>query len=303
MATFEITHAPLGTVYSPAIGAGEADDKNDFDVFIVANEPVTGLTLAGISVSSTAGTASIEGQLRGEHNVYGVKVRPPEDEEGTITLTIAADAVNEGNPETTQDINFFNGSPTSNAQTPTTEFTSSFSGSQLGIATSLNRLYVLGFDGGVYVIKSYTYDGTEQTAEEITLPTQNYDSYLHYLNDKLLVQFPDHRNTAFVVGYNTDGSRAFSTELDNIPDVLANITTTSFQPGGLYTLRPVAYSQDRFYANRRLRRQLSSVALNESGDVVDAKFFNVSFSATDEPSDIAIFGDTIYTLNHTGAFV
>ena len=92
--------------------------------FIVASNNATGLTEADITVSAVDSSDSDISDdvslvsLEGENSVYKAVVRPME-ESGMLTLTIAADAVTEGNAETTQDIRVSTDFPDEDAVSPT----------------------------------------------------------------------------------------------------------------------------------------------------------------------------------------
>ena len=116
MATFEIITIPIGSQFVETIGADDADDLNDFRCVIVANENVSGLAESSLSVSSGSVVS-----LTGEKNVWEATLRPPETAE-VITLTIAADSVNEGNLETTQDIRVSTTFPDADAEVATQLF-------------------------------------------------------------------------------------------------------------------------------------------------------------------------------------
>ena len=77
-------------------------DLNDVRFLIVSDENVTGLQEADITLSTDSRIMS----FRGENACYEIVIRPPDAPEsggytGEISITIAANAATEGNPETT----------------------------------------------------------------------------------------------------------------------------------------------------------------------------------------------------------
>ena len=114
--------------------------------------------------------------LTGEKNVWEVVIRPPETA-AVITLTIAADAVDQGNVETTKDIRISTSFPDADAEVPTSLFDVNFS-TVAGIAVSPTRIFVASNR-----IHKYLHDGTEQVTEEITT-SRNITTYF---NGSLLV--------------------------------------------------------------------------------------------------------------------
>ena len=97
-ASVEILNVPIGSVLTSFIGANDEADKNDFTVLLLWGENVD-LTQSDISVSAGSSIVAFEGA----NSVYKVQVRPPQTA-GTVTVTIAANAVAEGNAQTSKDI-------------------------------------------------------------------------------------------------------------------------------------------------------------------------------------------------------
>ena len=132
--TFEILTDPIGSQFASTIGADDDDTLNDFTCFIVASNNTTGLTIDDLSVSEGE-VISVEG----ENSVYRAVIRPPESA-AVITFTIAADAVTEGSPETTQDIRVSTFFPDDDAETATQAFDPNLSGDIFGIAVTPTRI-------------------------------------------------------------------------------------------------------------------------------------------------------------------
>ena len=118
MATVEIIPIPLGSQLVKNIGANDPEDLNDFTVLLVFDGNITGLTEAGITLSAGATLVSLEGK----NSVWKAVVRPPQTETGTVTVTVAANAVAEGNAQTSKDIKVATNYPATDAETPTLLF-------------------------------------------------------------------------------------------------------------------------------------------------------------------------------------
>ena len=118
MATVEIIPIPLGSQLVKNIGTNDPEDLNDFTVLLVFDGNITGLTEAGITLSAGATLVSLEGK----NSVWKAVVRPPQTETGTVTVTVAANAVAEGNVQTSKDIEVVTNYPATDAETPTLLF-------------------------------------------------------------------------------------------------------------------------------------------------------------------------------------
>ena len=175
MATFEFIPIPIGSQFVKAIAAGDPPDTNDFKVLLVANENVTGLRQRHINVS-TGGTVM---SLTGQHAVYEVTIRPPTTPT-VLTLTLAANAVTEGNTLTTKTVRITNFFPDADAEAPTQLFTHNLSHSYWrgygangrGITLSPSRL-ILSSSGQTNAnyrkayLDFFTHAGVHQSAETI----------------------------------------------------------------------------------------------------------------------------------------
>ena len=96
-AVFQILPIPSGSQFTQTIGADDDDDLNDFRVRIIADMNVSGLEETDITLSTGYSLQSFEGQ----NSVHALTIRPPETA-GICTVTIGADAVTEGNAETSR---------------------------------------------------------------------------------------------------------------------------------------------------------------------------------------------------------
>ena len=198
MATVEILTIPIGNQLTSAIGANDKEDQNDFPVLFLFSENGTGLTEAGITLSAGASLVALEG----DGVTWQATIRPPVTS-GIVTVTVVANAVNEGNAETSKDIRVTKFFPDVDAQAPTLLFNhglsySFYRGSGIsgrGIACSGPHI-IIGSGGarGGSVERNYidffTYNGTHQTAKTITsdASNQNRVAAIDFFNDTLLYQ-------------------------------------------------------------------------------------------------------------------
>ena len=136
MASVEILTIPIGSQLTSTIGANDKENKNDFPVLFLFSENGTGLTEAGIMLSAGATLVSLEGK----NSVWKGMVRPPQTA-GTVTVTVAANAVDPGNPQTSKSIRLSTTFPDADAETTTQAFTHGISSTR-GIAVSPTRIIV-----------------------------------------------------------------------------------------------------------------------------------------------------------------
>ena len=93
------------TLYVSEISDDDLLSKNDAAVLVVFDANVTGLTIGAFTVTASDMDGNdisnavlvVDGSLAGENSVYRVKIRPPDTDSGEITLTLAEDAVTDGN--------------------------------------------------------------------------------------------------------------------------------------------------------------------------------------------------------------
>ena len=173
-ATFQILPIPSGSQFTQTIGADDPDDLNDFRALIVADQNVTGLAEVDITLSTGYSLQSFEGQ----NSVHAITIRPSETA-GTCTVTIAANAVTEGNAETTQDIRVSTSFPDADAEVPTTLLVNP-SESVNGIAVTPSSL-LLNLNG--VGIQKYTHAGTD-TGETLISFSPNRD--IDFINGDVL---------------------------------------------------------------------------------------------------------------------
>ena len=178
-----------------SIGANDPDDLNDFDVLLIFSENVN-LTQSGVSVSSGSSIVAIEGA----NSVYKATIRPPQTS-GIVTVTVAANAVAEGNSQTSKNIRVTQFFPDADAEGPTLLFNHGLSysywngqgGIGLGIACSPARILISSSgDRAANQRRNYvdffTYSGAHQSSETITFEGGSHTSLanIDYINADLL---------------------------------------------------------------------------------------------------------------------
>ena len=165
-------------------------DRTDFEVLVIFDENVTGLTRGDFSVSVTLTSGdSLDSErlpsirnLRGENAVWAVTVRPhvtspqfaENNRSGTLTITLAANAVDQGNAETTLTLNH-------QTTLPVPAWESMFNLPSAGdtaysiVSVDHTGVHVIqssnmGFSNPTNTIKVFDWDGNEQTSKRVTLP-------------------------------------------------------------------------------------------------------------------------------------
>ena len=184
--TITLKTIPIGSQFVSAIADDDPADKNDFKVRILTSATASGLTEDGITLSS----GSIVVSLTGENSVWEATVRPPTTA-GMVTFTVDADAFDEGNTETSQDIRVSTSFPDDDAETPTELFetTETFT----AIAVTPTRI-LLGrrINQIAFGVTEFQHDGTEirsLTAGGLNdLQTDPGVWGLDYINGDVLVQ-------------------------------------------------------------------------------------------------------------------
>ena len=186
MASVEILTIPIGSQLTSTIGANDKENKNDFPVLFLFSENVSNLTESGITLSAGATLVSLEGR----NSVWKGMVRPPQTAQ-TVTVTVAANAVAEGNPEITKDIRVSTRFPDVDAETPIELFAHSFS-NEKGIAVTPNRIVINNSpsNSSLNLVK-LTHTGVQQTGETLTgtRPNSTY-SYrgFHAINGDFIIE-------------------------------------------------------------------------------------------------------------------
>ena len=238
MASVEILTIPIGSQLTSTIGANDKENKNDFPVLFLFSENVsTGLTESGITLSAGATLVSLEGR----NSVWKGMVRPPQTAQ-TVTVTVVANAVAEGNPEITKDIRVSTRFPDADAETPTELFTHSFS-NEKGIAVTSNRIIINNSpsNSSISLVK-LTHAGVQQTSETLTgtRPNSSYGySGFHAINGDFIIESRRYR----VAGNSLEETARYSVTLSGGQyNFGGGITFSDLGIAFLVQLRPTQFS-------------------------------------------------------------
>ena len=180
-ASVEILNIPIGSVLTSSIGANDEADKNDFTVLLLWGENVD-LTQSDISVSAGSSIVAFEGA----NSVYKLRVRPPQTA-GTVTVTVAANAVSEGNAQTSKDIEVATNYPATDAETPTLLFNHSNLTNASGLTVSPTRIIAIRGGDTTASVVFFTHAGVQQTTETLTPSIVGTAERIEYFNDTLLI--------------------------------------------------------------------------------------------------------------------
>ena len=184
MANVRIYTKPIGSQLTSTIVQDEDDSKNDFDVFLAWDENVE-LSEENVSVDIGSIVA-----FDGRNSVYKATIRPQQTA-GMLTLTVAQNAVSQGNPETSQTIRLSTSFPDADAATPTLLFDTGKTSTQ-GIAVSPTRILISDTISLDTVIHKFTHTGTEMTGERIEARASDVGAAanIDYLNGDVLLGNP-----------------------------------------------------------------------------------------------------------------
>ena len=302
--TLEIIPAPIGSQYTQSIGTDDHESLNDFTVRILASENGTGLEESDITLSTGASLV----ELTGDGVTREAVIRPPETE-GTLTLTIAANAFSEGNAETSKDIRISTSFPDTDAEVPTALFTASGT----AITVSSTRIYL----GTGRIINAYTYDGVEQVAERITLFVPGGGTFTFGRMDFFNNTFLATQGNRSFYRYLSDGSRGtlYSAPGNSVRSMIAHtpfgiLAINSGQTGSsnfylfLYDDdTPIEIDNTIGYAHIRNHGFLAAqnnlfwtntglLKLTANNEI--ERVGRLNFQVPTNPGDLAIYGDTIY---------
>ena len=180
-ASVEILNIPIGSVLTSSIGANDEADKNDFTVLLLWGENVD-LTQSDISVSAGSSIVAFEGR----NSVWKAMVRPSQTA-GTVTVTVVANAVTEGNAQTSKDIEVATNYPATDAETPTLLFNHSNLTNASGLTVSPTRVIASRGGDTTGSIVFFTHAGVQQTTETLLSNTTAITERIEYFNDTLLI--------------------------------------------------------------------------------------------------------------------
>ena len=168
---------PIGSQFVQTIGADDPDALNDFRVLILTSENGTGLEESDITLSTGASLV----ELTGDGVTREAVIRPPTTA-GMLTITVGADAFSEGNVETSKDIRISTSFPDADAETPTQLFDTGLTTGATGLAVSPTRILIAVGSG----LRFFTHDGTLQTSENHSYV--NTLTQIDYFNDTILAR-------------------------------------------------------------------------------------------------------------------
>lgn len=339
----EIIPIPIGSQQVRSIGNDDPADLNDFRVLLLFDENATGLTATDVTVTvvdsrnrplSGVSVVSVEGA----NSVWIATIRPPRRQTadaftGSVrtavaTVTVAANAVTEGNPRTSKDIRLSTRFPDADAETPTHLFDTNLS-SPAGIAATPTRLLVMNGK----TLHKFTYSGREQTSERITFSGSRSGAFslnpapLDYINGDILVgatrfnlggRFnlqnfdPIFRYNHFTrSGVVREGS-IFATRL-GIAFQQANRRDLRILPWGTTEVSGVVDHEDVLVNSGRLITEqddllfaLSTTSYNTyelleiTADDTFRSIKDLNINGNNQHSDISIYRDTLYILFRNG---
>ena len=307
---------PIGSQFVQSIGADDPDALNDFKVLILTSENGTGLEEIDITLSTGASLVSLTGNGVTREAV----IRPPETA-GMLTITVGANAFSEGNIETSKDIRVSTSFPDADAEVPTSLFDVSLSAVQ-GIAVSPTRILISNeADSRIYF---YTHDGTEQTAERMQLSTSGD---LDVFNGTFLLGGSNFRryaigNTTFIAGYTftTTSLSLIHTRLGVLGCIQSPTLPFELFPYGKtaaadrleidtigVAFHAVTHQNDLLYSFGSSgflstgSYVLSRITDNDTIEIVKRLNIDAVTGHFDFMRDIAIYRDTLYSLQDDGA--
>lgn len=323
-ATVEILEIPIGSQLTSTISGNDKEDKNDFDVLLIFSENVN-LPQSGVSVSS----GSIVG-FDGAKSVWKVTVRPPQTA-GTVTVSVRANAVSQGNPQTSKSIRVSTSFPDDDAETPSQRFGISIS-NRYGLAVSPTRIYIASssysalhrkYTGTIY---SYLHDGTEQVSERLTsiIETGRLDYFNKTLlnsrlassryissNSRFNLDGTLHTNYSHAIGngfthtrlgilYYDSGFKYFS----YASNAASSNDIVDLDRIGAIRLTPhfIAHQEDVLYLGTSSKFVVAQIT--DTPNIETLSYLNINNRLENIASieDIAIYRDTLYILHQRGVY-
>ena len=319
----DILTIPIGSQFTQNIGTNDPDDLNDFKCVVVFSGNATTLELSDFTLTARLDNTAMTDisddaslvSLDGKNSVYELVIRPPEPANisavsAILTLTLAANAVTEGNPTTTKTIRISKVSPDTDAEVPTALFDAGTLGVQArGIAITPTRFIIssAGQTSGLpSICRFYNRDGTEQTAEQISIPNKFRVS--DYFNGTLIgaqLNTPPTR-------YSIDGTYIQGFGLYNVSNAVhTRLGMLQVTGSSGFAYRPYDSTKSRVDIATRMPGQYNRIAhhndllymftsgpnfgLAEIIDDTEIKFIK-RLNINANIHDIAIFGDTLYAL-------
>ena len=312
----EIIPIPIGSQLVRSIGANDPDDLNDFRCLIVFQSNVTNLSESGITLSTGASLISLEGENADGSAVWEATIRPPQTAQ-TVTVTVVANAVAEGNAETSLDIEIVTNYPGTDAESPTL-FLSGIDVAGIGIAVTPTRILISKSSRNVITLKKYTHAGIEQTSEQVSGAGSNVGR-MDFINGDILVAGGRSQETgagrydanlnriqtfssfaAASITHSRLGITGSTRSRSNRPQVLTKpygdtVVTTHDLQGDVY--RHIAHQDDLLYFAFRgfSTNHFGLAEITDDNEINFLTQLNITASFHDV-RDIAIYRDTMYLL-------
>ena len=307
MANLSIQEIPIGSQWVSTIGANDKPDKNDFKILIISDENVTGLTESGITLSAGATLVSITGG----NSVWEATVRPPQTA-GTVTITVSANAVSEGNPQTSKSIRVSTSFPDADAEVPTSLFTHGFRNTQIeGITVTPTRI-IIGRQpiNTQIMLQKYLHDGTAQTGETVSYTHSSIFNFtgIDGVNGDILARNTRLREVSGLLEpvdtFSLNGSGIAHTrlgfmrtsgrgELSALPYGQTAVVTHDYDA-------PISYSRIAHQDNLLYLNTSNEFGLAEITDSDEIKFLsrlNIEEASNRFWFDFAIYQDTLYMVS------
>ena len=322
MANLSIQEIPIGSQLVSTIGANDPPDKNDFEILIISDENITGLTESNIMLSTGASLVSFDGA----NSVHRAVIRPPVTA-GILTVSIALNAVDQGNPAVEKSIRLSTTFPDADAETTTQGFTHGVTNAR-GIAVSPTRI-IIG-SGAIFsglTLTKFTHAGIEQTSEASSSSSINPPGgsrRIDLINSDILV--PGGRvNETAVARYREIGDTLSRIQTysglgsDSITHTRLGVTTktdtneisaapygettgVAYDVSGLPTYRMMAHQSDILYfAYRGLSTDLFGIAKITDDDKINF-LTSLNINHSGGIADISIYRDTLYILSGTSVY-
>ena len=329
MATLSIQEIPIGSQFVRPITTNEPESKNDFEILIIGDVNLTGLmesdiTLSVLNSRNQAITGATLVALEGANSVWVATIRPPDTlgrnvPTGVMRVTIAANAVDQGNAETSKDIRISTRFPDADAETPTLLFRPGF-GDQSGITVSPDRIFVnRGYNSTSVDIQSYTLAGVEQPAERVFARVSGGADAIDYFNNTFLIGSNPTRRRTLAPSTELETYTGFNARSVGIAHTRLGLCTLAGgfsvlpydETQGIDTMRltlPTGEGFHRFAHQNDLLYLLNYAGGNYVGlaeiaedDTINyLRRLNINWRAGHRDrafADIAVFGDLFYFLN------
>ena len=226
----EIIPVPLGNQLTSAIRNDDPEDKNDFRVLFIFSGNASGLTEDDITLSTGASLVSLEGR----NSVWEATIRPPETA-GTVRITVRANAVAEGNAQTSKDIRVSTNFPDTDADAPTDLFTHGVTRPSK-IAVTPTRIIIVtgigatpGFGNNPSLrVRRFTHAGAEVDVNTRTF--EIYASTLEIVNGDFWIRVS-----------NSGGTFRAYRDIGN--DIVATQRTLNFSNSGFSTVHDITHTR------------------------------------------------------------